>query len=56
MAKLWGGETDKAVDNFPISGEGIPLPVIHWLGRIKAGAARANADMLDVAAPQNLSA
>ena len=27
MAKLWGGETDKAVDNFPISGEQIPLPV-----------------------------
>jgi fumarate hydratase class II len=45
MAKLWGGETDKAVDNFPISGETIPLPVIHWLGRIKAGAARANAQL-----------
>ena len=45
MAKLWGGETDKAVDNFPISGEPVPLPVIHWLGRIKAGAARANAEL-----------
>ena len=45
MAKLWGGETDKAVDNFPISGETVPLPVIHWLGRIKAGAARANAQL-----------
>src|SRR3984885_465442 len=37
---LWGGETTKAVANFPISGEGVPVPVIHWLGRIKAGAAR----------------
>jgi fumarate hydratase class II len=45
MAKLWGGETDKAVDNFPISGEPVPAPVIHWLGRIKAGAARANAKL-----------
>ena len=45
MAKLWGGETDKAVDNFPISGEPVPAPVIHWLGRIKAGAARANAEL-----------
>lgn len=45
MAKLWGGETDKAVNNFPISGEPIPAPVIHWLGRIKAGAARANAQL-----------
>ena len=45
MAKLWGGETDKAVDNFPISGEPVPAPVIHWLGRLKAGAARANGEL-----------
>ncbi len=45
MAKLWGGETDKAVDNFPISGEQVPAPVIHWLGRIKGAAARANAEL-----------
>ena len=32
--QLWGGETTKAVDNFPVSGERIPVPVIHWLGRI----------------------
>jgi fumarate hydratase class II len=42
---LWGGETEKAVANFPVSGEPIPAPVIHWLGRIKAAAARANADL-----------
>ncbi len=45
MAKLWGAETDKAVENFPISGEPVPAPVIHWLGRIKAAAARANAEL-----------
>jgi fumarate hydratase, class II len=43
--KLWGVETDKAVANFPVSGHPIPAPVIHWLGRIKAAAARVNADL-----------
>src|SRR6476469_592871 len=43
--ELWGGETRKAVDNFPVSGEPIPAPVVRWLGRIKAAAARANADL-----------
>jgi fumarate hydratase class II len=40
---LYGGETKKAVDNFPISGETVPPSVIHWLGRLKGAAARANA-------------
>ncbi len=43
--QLWGGETTKAVANFPISGEPIPVPVIHWLGRIKGAAARVNAEL-----------
>src|SRR3954454_15420185 len=43
--QLWGGETTKAVKNFQISGHPIPAPVVHWLGRIKAAAARANADL-----------
>jgi fumarate hydratase class II len=43
--QLWGGETTKAVANFPISGEGVPAPVIHWLGRIKSAAAHVNADL-----------
>ena len=43
--QLWGGETTKAIDNFPVSGETIPAPVIHWLGLIKAGAARTNAEL-----------
>src|SRR3712207_2139028 len=41
--QLWGGETTKAVANFPISGETIPVAVVWWLGRIKAAAARTNA-------------
>jgi fumarate hydratase class II len=45
MAELWGGETRKAVANFPVSGEPIPAAVVHWLGRIKAEAARVNADL-----------
>jgi fumarate hydratase class II len=44
-SKLWGMETRKAVDNFPVSGEPLPAPVIRWLGRIKAAAARVNAEL-----------
>jgi fumarate hydratase, class II len=43
--ELWGGETRKAVANFPVSGEPIPTPVARWLGRIKAAAARVNAEL-----------
>jgi fumarate hydratase class II len=43
--QLWGAETSKALANFPISGERVPAPVIHWLGRIKAAAARVNAEL-----------
>src|SRR5919197_601828 len=43
--QLWGSETAKAVENFPVSGEPVPAPVIHWLGRIKAAAARVNAEL-----------
>src|SRR2546421_11994925 len=43
--QLWGGETEKAVANFPVSGEPIPTSVARWLGRIKAAAARVNAEL-----------
>jgi fumarate hydratase class II len=43
--QLWGGETAKAVANFPISGEPIPAPVISWLGQIKSAAATVNAEL-----------
>ena len=43
--RLWGDETEKAVANFPVSGHPVPAPVIQWLGRLKAAAARTNADL-----------
>src|SRR2546427_2790794 len=43
--ELWGGETAKAVANFPVSGEPIPAAVARWLGRIKGAAARVNAEL-----------
>src|SRR5207247_9266192 len=43
--ELWGAETRKAVENFPVSGQPIPVPVARWLGRIKAAAARVNAEL-----------
>ncbi|MGH3029555.1 MAG: class II fumarate hydratase [Gaiellaceae bacterium] len=43
--ELWGGETRKAVENFRVSGEPIPVSVARWLGRLKAAAARVNAEL-----------
>src|SRR3954462_5128702 len=43
--ELWGGETTKAVANFPVSGERVPTPVVRWLGRGKGAAARVNAEL-----------
>src|SRR3954465_15714159 len=56
--ELWGGETRKAVDNFPVSGEPIPAPVARWLGRIKAAAARVNAErgVLDAGKAERIAA
>jgi fumarate hydratase class II len=56
--ELWGGETTKAVANFPVSGERVPLPVVRWLGRVKGAAARANADLglLDAALAERIAA
>ena len=56
--ELWGAETRKAVANFPVSGEPIPAPVVHWLGRIKAQAARVNAELglLDAGLAERIAA
>jgi fumarate hydratase class II len=43
--QLWGDETAKAVENFPISGETVPVSVIHWLARIKGAAAAVNGEL-----------
>jgi fumarate hydratase, class II len=43
--ELWGTETAKAIENFPVSGERVPVPVVRWLGRIKAAAARTNGEL-----------
>jgi fumarate hydratase, class II len=45
QAQLWGPETTKAVENFPVSGQPMPVPVVRWLGRIKAAAARVNSEL-----------
>jgi fumarate hydratase, class II len=43
--ELFGAETRKAIANFPVSGEPMPVAVVRWLGRIKAAAARVNAEL-----------
>jgi fumarate hydratase, class II len=42
---LYGAETRKAIENFPISGEPVPVSVIHWLARIKGAAAAVNGEL-----------
>ncbi|MDE2770528.1 MAG: class II fumarate hydratase [Bacteroidota bacterium] len=46
---IYGAQTQRAVDNFPISGQRMPRAFIRALGHIKRAAAMANADtgMLD---------
>ena len=43
--QLWGGETEKAIENFPVSGTPVNVEVVRWLGRIKAAAARVNGEL-----------
>lgn len=42
---LWGAQTQRAVQNFPISGQPMPRGFIRALGLIKAAAAGVNADL-----------
>lgn len=42
---LWGAQTQRAVENFPISGLRMPRDFIRALGLIKAAAAQANAEL-----------
>ena len=49
-AALWGAQTARAVENFPISGMPVPPGVVHALARLKAAAAEVNSE-LGVVAP-----
>ncbi len=42
---LWGAQTARAVENFPVSGEPVPPGVVHALALLKAAAARANSEL-----------
>jgi fumarate hydratase class II len=42
---LWGAQTQRAVENFPVSGERIGRDMIGALGAIKGTAARVNAEL-----------
>ncbi|MCD9028668.1 class II fumarate hydratase [Luteimonas sp. BDR2-5] len=42
---LWGAQTQRAVQNFPVSGQPMPRGFIRALGLIKAAAAEVNADL-----------
>jgi fumarate hydratase class II len=42
---LWGAQTQRAVENFPISGPRFERPFIHALGHVKRACAQANVDL-----------
>jgi len=42
---LYGAQTQRAIENFPISGESLPAPFIHAVARIKWAAAVVNHDL-----------
>ena len=41
----WGPQTQRAVDNFPVSGLRVDAELVHALGAIKAAAARTNGEL-----------
>lgn len=42
---LYGAQTQRAVDNFPVSGQPMPVAFIHAIARIKMAAARVNHEL-----------
>ncbi len=42
---LWGAQTQRAIDNFPISGRPLPRAFIRALALIKQASAQANAEL-----------
>jgi fumarate hydratase class II len=55
---LWGAQTQRAVENFPISGLTMPRAFISALGLVKQAAARANTrlELLDAEAARAIDA
>ena len=51
-AALWGAQTARAVENFPISGQPVPPEVVHALALLKAAAAQVNAELGVLDAPR----
>ena len=54
----WGAQTQRAVENFPVSGQPLPPELIHAMARIKGAAARVNAELgvLDVDVAEAIAA
>ncbi|WP_434608481.1 class II fumarate hydratase [Pseudomonas sp. R1-7] len=52
VAALYGAQTQRAVDNFPVSGQRMPAQFIRALILAKAAAARANVELGQVSAAQ----
>ena len=44
-AALWGAQTQRAIDNFPVSGQPMPAEFIHAVVQIKAASAEANCSL-----------
>ncbi len=42
---MYGPQTQRAVENFPVSGQPMPPAFVHTLGLVKAAAARVNAEL-----------
>lgn len=42
---LYGAQTQRAVENFPISGQPLPPELVHAIGLVKQAAARVNRDL-----------
>ncbi len=42
---LWGAQTARAVANFPISGQPVPVGVVHGLAELKGAAAEVNSQL-----------
>ena len=42
---LWGASTQRARENFPVSGRNVPVEVVHAFGLLKAACAHANMEL-----------